>query len=69
MSSPAAFALSRRQHEMFDDQLAALIKKIGECLLALRPVEDVLLLYLGPRKIAAFGAQLIAQPGEVFLLC
>ena len=59
---------SGTEHEMLDDQLDAAVEKIGERLLAVRPVEDILLLDLDPRQLAPSGAELVAQPGEFLLL-
>jgi hypothetical protein len=59
---------SGTEHEVVDQQLAAPAEQVGEALLAVRPVEDVLLLDLDPGQLTALRAQLIAQPREVFLL-
>jgi hypothetical protein len=53
---------------VLDDELAASAEQIGESDLAVRPVEHVGLLHLDPGERAAFGAQLIAQSGELLFL-
>src|SRR6266542_1077650 len=63
-----AFLPIRSEHEVVNDQLAASGEQLGERYLAPRRIEVVVLLKLHPRQLAPLGAQLVAQPGEFFLL-
>ena len=63
----AARVVFRVEHEVVDDQLAAPVEQLGECLLPARPVEDVILGDLLPRKLAPLAAQLVAEPRELLL--
>ncbi len=49
---------------MTDDELLAPIDQVGQALPAVGPVEDMVLLDPLPGRIAAFLAQLIAQPAD-----
>jgi hypothetical protein len=53
---------------MLDDQLAAVFEQLGQRPLAVRRVEDVRLLDLDPRQVAAFGAEPVALPGQLLFL-
>ncbi len=58
----AAFLPVRAEHEVVHNQLAPAAEKIGQRLLALRPVKRVGLLDLLPRQFPALLAQLVTQP-------
>src|SRR5262249_43799058 len=64
----ATFYPSRAEHEMIDDQLAASVEEVGERFLAVRPLEDVLLVDLDPGQFAPLGAHPVAHPGKLFLV-
>src|SRR6059036_262757 len=67
-AAPAALLPPGSEHEMIDNQLAASGEKVGQRLLAIWPVEYVVLFHLDPGQVAPLGAQLIAQPGEFLFL-
>src|ERR1700692_1154661 len=46
------FLPSRTKHEVIHDQLAPAVKEIGQCLLPLRPVKDIILIPPLPRQLA-----------------
>ena len=52
----AAFAPSGAEHEVVDNELAAIVEEVGECLLAARAFEDVRLFDALPGKFAALAA-------------
>ena len=56
------------EHEVIDHQLTAAVEEIGQRFFAFGSVEDVILLDFQPRKLASFGAELIASVGEGFFL-
>src|SRR4029450_6875593 len=60
--------LTGSHHEMLDEELAASVEQIGQCHLALRRVEDVLLLDLHPGQRTALGGQSVARPRQLLLL-
>src|SRR5438034_1864677 len=64
----AAGVVVRSEHEVVDDELAPALEELGEGPLAVRRVEDVLLLDAFPRQRAPLFAQLVAEPGELLLL-
>ena len=53
--------LPGRDHEVFDEKLAASIKQLRQHDLAFRRVENIFLVDLYPRQRATFRGQLIAQ--------
>src|SRR5258706_11270515 len=55
------------EHEVIDDELALTREEIGERLLSLGAVEDILLLDFFPRECAAFAAQHVALAREGLL--
>src|SRR5712675_695180 len=55
------------EHEVVDDELALAREEIGERLLSLRAIEDVLLLDFFPRKLATLAAQRITLAREGLL--
>ena len=57
----------RTEHEMVDDQLTPSVKQVSKCFLAVRGIEDVVLLNLNPRQFAPLGAHLVTQTGERLL--
>src|SRR5262245_56004010 len=57
----------RREHEVVDGELAPRAEELSERFLAARPVEDVRLVDLLPRELAALAAEIVAQPGELLL--
>src|SRR5262249_27642951 len=59
---------ARVEHEMLDDQLVMAAEQIRQRLLAVRPVENILLIHPLPGQLAALAAELVAQPGELLLL-
>src|SRR5690349_7476092 len=67
-AADAALLLSRRQHEMLDDQLAAAVEQIGQGRLSGRRVERVGLVDLDPRQRAPLGAQAVAQSRHLLFL-
>src|SRR5262249_36358285 len=67
-ASDALCGLAGPHHEMLDEELAAAVEQIGERHLSVRPIENVLLLHLDPREVAAFAGQAIAEPRELLLL-
>jgi hypothetical protein len=54
---------------MFDAQRAAAVEQISKRLRPIESLKDLGLVDLDPWQIAAFGAQLIAQAGELLFLC
>jgi hypothetical protein len=56
------------QHKMIDDQLALAAEQIGQGLLAVRRIEQIILLHLFPWQFAPFAGQRIAGAGERFFL-
>src|SRR6267143_5514780 len=63
----ATFLPPRPEHEMVDDQLAASVEEISQCLFAVRSIECILLVYLGPRQLPAMPTQFITQTGQFLL--
>jgi hypothetical protein len=59
--------LPRRQHEVFDEKLAASVEQLGQRHFAIRPIENIFLVDLHPRQRPAFRGQLIAQPSQFLL--
>ena len=59
-AADALCLLPGRHHEVFDEQLAAFVKQLGQRHLAFRRIEDVFLVDLYPRQRATFRGQLIA---------
>src|SRR5262245_18545115 len=55
-------------HQMMDDALPEPIKEISEGFLALRRLEDILLLDLDPGQSTPFGAQAVSRPHVLLLL-
>ena len=53
---------------MVDDELGAPVEELGQRLLALRPLEHVLLLDPLPGQLASLLAELVAQTCELLLL-
>src|SRR6266849_4516956 len=51
------FVPLRGEHKVIDDELAPVFEKLGQCLLAARPVEDILLVNLLPWEFAPLPAQ------------
>src|SRR5260370_309790 len=64
----AALVPIRAEHEMLDDELATPLEQVAERHFALRRVEDIALLDLLPRQLAALARQLVAPAGEFLLL-
>ena len=56
------------EHGVIDDQLAASLEDLAECLPPVLAFEGVWLLDELPGQIAALPVQLVAQPGELLLL-
>src|SRR4026208_1677598 len=56
------------EHGVIDDQLAASLEDLAECLPPVLAFEGVWLLDELPGQIAALSVQLGAQPGELLLL-
>src|SRR5262249_17796313 len=56
------------QHEMIDDQLTLAAEQFGKRLLALRRIENVVLLHFLPGQFAALAAERIASVGKRFFL-
>src|SRR5258708_830126 len=63
----ASFLPVRAEHEVVDDKLALAGEEVGERLLPVRAVEDVVLLDLLPRQLLAFGRERVALLGEGLL--
>src|SRR6266568_3127630 len=61
----ADLILTRREHEVLDQKLAAALEQIGEPLPAAGPLEGVLLVDADPRQLAAQPRDLIAAPRQV----
>src|SRR5262249_49253685 len=59
-----AFIPFRAEHEVVDDELAATTEKIGEGFLAGGRIEDVVLLDLEPRELAALPGDVVAQASQ-----
>ena len=57
----------RTKHEVINNQLAAVVEKIGERFLAVRSIEDVLLFHFNPWQLAAMATHFVAQPRQVLL--
>jgi hypothetical protein len=53
---------------MIDDQLTASVEEIGQRLLAVLAVEDILLVDLDPRQLATLGAQCVSLMREFLFL-
>src|SRR3954467_12204356 len=64
----ASFHPTRTEHEVVHDQLAPAIEQVCERHLAVRSVEQIVLLHFDPWQFAAAPAQLITLPREFFLL-
>src|SRR5207245_4706539 len=64
----AADVVLRVEHEVIDEQLAPPVEELGQRLLAVGPVEDVLLLDRLPRKVVPLLRQLVAKTSELLLL-
>src|SRR6266849_3211635 len=56
------------EHRVIDDQLAASLEEVAECLRPVLALEGVWLFDELPGQIAPLPAQLIAQPGELLFL-
>src|SRR5260370_20009576 len=56
------------ENKVIDDELAPVFEKLGQRLLAARPVEDVLLANLLPWEFASLPAQFVPQPREFLFL-
>jgi hypothetical protein len=65
----ATFHPSRGEHEMINDQLAAILEKIGKRFLTGRSIENVFFLDLNPWQLPPMVAHLIAQPRQLLLSC
>jgi len=57
---------ARIEHEVVDDELAAVLEKIGQRFLALRPDEDVRLRDFLPRQLTALSSEIILALREFF---
>ncbi len=64
----AAFVLIRPEHEVIEEQLPAPLEQVEQPSLAVRPVEDVVLLDLEPRQPAALGGERVSCPGDFLFL-
>src|SRR5262249_43968737 len=64
----AADVVLGREHEVVDDQLAAAVEQVGERLLAVRALEDVLLLDRLPGQGLPLPGHLVAGARELLLL-
>src|SRR5262245_21667788 len=56
------------EHRVIDDQLAASLEEVAECLRPVFTLEGVLPFDQLPGQLAPLPAQLVAQPGELLLL-
>src|SRR2546429_10028228 len=56
------------EHRVIDNQLAASLEELAECLRPTLALEGVLLFDELPRQIAPLPAQLVTHPGELLLL-
>src|SRR6266536_5373237 len=56
------------EHEVIDDQLAAAVEELGQCLLAFGSVEDILLLDRLPGQRLPLSGQLVTRASELLLL-
>src|SRR5580704_10477908 len=57
----------RTEHEVIDNELAFAIEEVGECFLATRGIENVVLLDLDPGKLAAFRSQSVTLARQLLL--
>ncbi len=57
----------RTKHEVVHDQLASAVKEVGERLLTVRSIEDILFLHPLPGQFAALPAQFISLFVELLL--
>src|SRR5260370_40163569 len=62
-AADAALLPAGAKHKMLDDQLAATVEEVSQHLRAVGSLEEVGLVDLDPRQLAAFGAQSVAQAG------
>jgi hypothetical protein len=53
---------------VIDDELASAVEEVGEGLLAIRGIEDIIFVDFDPGKLAAFGGESIALAREPLLL-
>ena len=67
-AADAAHVLVRSEHEVVEEQLPAPLEEIEQRRLAVRPVEDVVLVDPHPRKPAALGGERVARTGGFLLL-
>jgi hypothetical protein len=56
------------EHEVIDDQLRLAGEQLRQSLAAVRAIERIGLVHPLPRERAAFGAELVAEPGELLFL-
>src|SRR5882672_1283770 len=56
------------EHRVIDDQLAASLKEVAECLRPVLALEGVWLFDEVPGQVAPLPAQLVAHPGELLFL-
>jgi hypothetical protein len=63
----AAFPPTRPEHEVVDDELAAVLEQIRQGYLAGRRLEDVRFVHLHPRQRPAARCQALAELGEFFI--
>src|SRR5258708_32101211 len=59
----------RTKHEVIDDQLRSSRKKVGQGLLAVRSLENVLLVHSLPRQFAPLLTKLVTQSSKFLFLC
>jgi len=66
-AGPAAFIPARVEHEVVDQQLAAVVEQVQQAGLAVPALEHVLLVHLDHRQPAPLGVQRVPLPGEFLL--
>jgi hypothetical protein len=59
---------TRTKHEMGDDKLTPARKEIGERVLPIGTIEEIVLLHLDPGQLATVSIDLVALTGELFFL-
>jgi hypothetical protein len=62
-----SFVVVGREHEVVDDELAAVPEELGQGLATVRPLEGVFLLDGFPGKFTPPAAQLVSRPRERLL--
>jgi hypothetical protein len=54
------------KHKVINNQLAAVVEKVGERFLAVRSVEDVLLFHFNPWQLSSMATHFVTQPRQLF---